>query len=222
MIDSKGRFKKDIQKKIALKKDIPQDKFSHQQVSILKSNLYTGIEDDGNNWMALACEVAYRSVKNGGGPFGAIIVQIDDETNDVIRYWEASNQVTENNDPTAHAEVLAIRSACSSLGVFKLGSIEKGKSKLPQNESTSHCEIYSSCEPCPMCYSAIYWARIPKLMFAATRFDAEAPGVDFSDSAIYNDLNKPYKDRDLRVCRCSTPNAFDAFNLWKNIDKEAY
>lgn len=199
---------------------VPQYSFSTHNNK--KGELYAHIEAQGNHWMHLACEKAYQSVKSGGGPFGAIVVQVDDETNEVLRYWETSNRVTETNDPTAHAEVLAIRSACAELGTHNLGKISKQESKMSQKGAYSHCEIYSSCEPCPMCYSAIYWARIEHLYFAATRFDAEAPGVGFSDQAIYHDLSKSYDKRDVQVCQCSTDNSLDAFNLWKNVDKEEY
>ncbi len=197
-------------------------KFPFQKQNIKPDETYTGIEFSSNKWIEMACSVALESVKSGGGPFGAIIVQIDDETNEVLRYWPANNLVTESSDPTAHAEVMAIRSACQSLGVFNLGSIIKGDSSLPQQGETSHCEIYSSCEPCPMCYSAIFWARIPSLYFAATQFDAAVPGVNFSDEEIYNELRVPYANRKTRVYQCSAPNSLDAFNLWKNIEKKDY
>lgn len=193
-----------------------------QKENIKPDKTYTGIEYNSNKWIEKACSVALESVKNGGGPFGAILIQIDDETNEVLRYWPANNQVTEAADPTAHAEVMAIRSGCKSLGVFNLGSIDKEMSRLPQTGKTSHCEIYSSCEPCPMCYSSIFWARIPSLYFAATQFDAAVPGVNFSDEEIYNELKAPYVDRKTRVYQCSAPNSLDAFNLWKNIEKEVY
>lgn len=193
-----------------------------QEVNIKTQDIYNKIEIKSNKWIELACDTATHSVKNGGGPFGAVIVQIDDETNEVLRYWKTSNQVTKSNDPTAHAEVMAIRSACSSLGVFNLGRIEKKDSELTQTGNTSHCEIFSSCEPCPMCYSAIHWARIPVLYFAATRFDAAQPGISFSDEEIYEELKVPYSSRKTKVYQCSTPNSLNAFNLWKNIEKEAY
>lgn len=193
-----------------------------QQRNSKRGCFYEGIEVNSNKWIELACEIAFDSVKNEGGPFGAVLLQIDDETDKVIRYWKSSNKVTQLSDPTAHAEVIAIRSACSSLGVFNLGLIEKDESKLPQVGDSSHCEIYSSCEPCPMCYAAIHWAGIPNLYFAATRFDAEAPGLNFSDAEIYADLEKPYKSRKIKACQCSTSNSLDAFNLWKNIEKTEY
>jgi guanine deaminase len=139
-----------------------------------------------------------------------------------LRYWKDHNQVTSTNDPTAHAEIAAVRSACNSLGVFDLGRIAKEKSKLPQPGKWSYCVIYSSVEPCPMCYSAIYWARIPMLFFAATRFDCSVKGVSFSDEEIYDELSKPYSERALKVFQCTTDNSLDAFNLWKRSPKTPY
>ncbi|MBN1117132.1 MAG: nucleoside deaminase [Bacteroidales bacterium] len=170
----------------------------------------------------MACDSATDSVKSRGGPFGAVLVQIDDKTGEVLRYWSTGNKVTLLKDPTAHAEILAIRSACKSLGTFKLSDINKRESKLPQKGNTSHCEIYSSCEPCPMCYSAIYWARIAVLYFAATRFDASSPGIDFSDKAIYEDLTKPYRDRKLIVKKCNSQNYNEAFILWQKTGHIEY
>ena len=185
--------------------------------------VYNGIELNYNKWMEMACEEGSISAQYGGGPFGAVIVQIDDETGEVIRYWRNHNHVTEWNDPTAHAEVTTIRAACKELGVFDLGVIHKNESKLPQKGATSHCEIYSSAEPCPMCYAAICWARIPVLYFAATRFDAAQQGVDFSDEEIYRDIARPYKDRQMvKVYQCTCPNSLDAFNYWKRSKKIEY
>lgn len=193
-----------------------------QAENLKPGDVYSSIETDGNKWMEHSCNMALQSVKSGGGPFGAVMVQVDDRTHKIIRYWEASNRVTEQNDPTAHAEVMAIRSACASLGVYNLGEINKDASNLPQPGKTSHCEIYSSCEPCPMCYSAILWARIPRLYFAATRYDAAVPGVEFSDEEIYEELKVPYSERNIQVQQCHVPNSLDAFNLWKNSEKQAY
>lgn len=184
--------------------------------------IYSSIEYCSNKWIEKACDIAMQSVKSKGGPFGAVVVQIDNSTNTVLRYWEANNKVTISNDPTAHAEIMAIRSACKSLGVFNLGEIHKGQTNLEQAGEVSRCEIFSSCEPCPMCFSAIFWARIPVLYFAATRFDAAQPGVEFSDAQIYKELETPYKQRLTKVFQCAAPNALDAFNLWKNSDKEKY
>ncbi|MDA7980785.1 MAG: nucleoside deaminase [Pirellulales bacterium] len=191
------------------------------------SHPYQGIEAGSNRWIRMACAEAHKSVAEGGGPFGAVIVQVDDATNQVIRYWRSRNQVTKSVDPTAHAEVTAVRMAAADLGVYNLGEIRRNdpQLRLPQTCETSHCEIYSSCEPCPMCYAAIRWARIDTLVFGATRFDAAVPGVDFSDLELYEELSTPYQDRHrfgLRVLQATTDNSLDAFNLWKNSDKVEY
>ena len=194
-----------------------------QTANIKVAGVYDGIEVGGNRWMEMASEEARLSVENGGGPFGAVILQIDDETNEVIRYWRNHNHVPAWNDPTAHAEVTAIRAAARELGVFDLGRIEKERAKLPQTGATSHCVIYSSAEPCPMCYSAIYWARIPRLIFAATRYDAAVQGVGFSDEALYHELCQPYAERaGIRSSQATVPNSLDAFNLWKRSAKTHY
>jgi tRNA(Arg) A34 adenosine deaminase TadA len=193
-----------------------------QTANIKLGNIYKGIEFRGDKWMEMAGIAALQSVKNEGGPFGALILQIDKDTNQVIRYWENHNQVTLGNDPTAHAEVMAIRSACKSLGVFNLGEIKKSDSLLEQLGGISYCIIYSSAEPCPMCYSAICWANVQALLFAATRFDAAAQGVNFSDEEIYDELKTPYLERNLKVFQCCTGNSLDAFNLWKRSEKIKY
>ncbi|UCH96544.1 MAG: nucleoside deaminase [Candidatus Aminicenantes bacterium] len=196
--------------------------FPVQTSNIKVEDVYEGIERESNKWMEMACEEAKSSVTCKGGPFGAVIVQVDDETGEILRYWRNHNHVTLWNDPTAHAEVTTIRSACQALGVFDLGKIEKSKSKLPQTGKYSHCEIYSSAEPCPMCFAAISWAGIPALYFAATRYDAAQQGVDFSDEEIYSELKRQYKDRKMKVYQCTTSNSLDAFNLWKRSKKIPY
>ncbi len=196
--------------------------FPVQVVNIKKNHIYEGIEREGDKWMNLVCDRAHQSVTDKGGPFGALILQIDKETNQIIRYWENHNQVTLINDPTAHAEVMCIRSVCKSLGVYNLGEIRKDYSKLGQPGEISYCIIYSSAEPCPMCYSAICWANIPVLLFAATRYDAAVEGVDFSDKEIYDELERAYPDRKTKVYQCTTDNSLDAFNLWKNSEKKEY
>ena len=136
--------------------DKSKEKYLPVQTFNIKPDMkYDGIEVESNKWQKMACEEALISAQNKGGPFGAVIVQIDDENGEVIRYWRNHNHVTEWNDPTAHAEVSTIRVACKELGVFDLGTIHKEKSKLPQKGVTSHCEIYVNSEPCPMCYAAI-------------------------------------------------------------------
>lgn len=196
--------------------------FPLQKANIKVNHIYDNIERNDDAWMQLACDTARNSVEAKGGPFGAIILQIDKETNQIIRYWKNHNQVTLINDPTAHAEVMVIRSACKSLGVFNLGEIKQEDSLLDQPGKISYCILYSSTEPCPMCYSAICWANIPVLLFAATRFDAAAEGVNFSDEEIYDELAKPYPKRKTKVYQCTTDNSLDAFNLWKRSNKICY
>ena len=137
--------------------------------------------------------------KGAGGPFGAIIVK-DDRI--IAQGW---NRVTSANDPTAHAEVTAIRNACDLLGTFSLAD----------------CEIYSSCEPCPMCLAAIYWARLDRLYFANTREDAAAIGFD--DAHIYGEVSKPIADRLIPTTRLILPEAGSVFAEWHaKTDKVAY
>ena len=127
-----------------------------------------------------------------GGPFGAVIVK---NGKIIGRGW---NRVTSANDPTAHAEVEAIRDACSKLETFSLAG----------------CEIYASCEPCPMCLSAIHWARLDALYFAATREDAADAGFD--DALLYEEVSKPWNSRTLNAERHLSETAQAIFTLWKN------
>jgi len=177
--------------------------------------LYKGIITSPNKWIDLACDLASESVKTGGGPFGAVLIQVDSPSGLVIRYWATSNGVTKRNDPTAHAEVLAIRSACDSLGVFHLDMIHKPASRLDQPGMYSHGILFSSCEPCPMCYGAISWAKIPCLFFGASRYDAAANMVGFSDAEIYNEIEKPYAARKIKSFKCNGYKTTEAFYLWK-------
>lgn len=195
-----------------------------QTHNIKMGGTYDGIEVQCNNFMDMAGEEALKSVQHGGGPFGAVIVRVDDQTGQVIEYWKNHNHVELWNDPTAHAEVSTIRAACHDLAtrwnttVFDLGHIVD-----PDTKRTSHCVIFSSAEPCPMCYAAINWARIPTLIFAATRYDAAQQGIDFSDAAIYEDLARPYKERqNIKVYQASCKNSLDAFNQWKRMKKLDY
>ena len=149
--------------------------------------------------MTRAIELSIESVNSGGGPFGSIIVKNDK----VIA--EGSNKVTLNNDPTAHGEIVAIRKACKSLNNFNL----------------SGCELYSTCEPCPMCLSAIYWAHIEKVYYANTRDDAQK--IDFDDSLIYSELLKNVKKRKISMIQIMRNEALKAFELWdKKTDKVKY
>ncbi len=149
--------------------------------------------------MKRAIELSIESVNNGGGPFGSVIVK-DDK---IIA--EGSNKVTSNNDPTAHGEIVAIREACKKLNNFIL----------------NQCELYSTCEPCPMCLSAIYWARIEKIYYGNTREDARK--IDFDDSLIYTELQKNIDKRKIPMIQIMRNEALKAFELWdKKKDKIKY
>ena len=152
-----------------------------------------------NAFMKRAIELSIKSVNNGGGPFGSIIVKGDK----IIA--EGSNKVTSNNDPTAHGEIVAIREACKKLNNFSLNG----------------CELYSTCEPCPMCLSAIYWARIDKIYYANTREDARK--IDFDDSLIYTELQKNIDKRKIPMIQMMRNEALKAFEMWdKKTDKVKY
>ena len=152
-----------------------------------------------NKFMTRAIELSIENVNLGGGPFGSIIVKNDK----VIA--EGSNKVTSSNDPTAHAEVVAIREACKKLNTFNL----------------TGCDLYTSCEPCPMCLSAIYWGRIEKIYYANTRDDAQK--IDFDDSLIYSELLKNVKKRKISMVQMMRDEALKAFELWdKKTDKVKY
>ena len=149
--------------------------------------------------MERAIELSIQSVNNGGGPFSSIIVRGEK----IIA--EGSNKVTLSNDPTAHGEIVAIREACKKLNNFNL----------------SGCELYSTCEPCPMCLSAIYWSRINKIYYANTREDARK--IDFDDSSIYSELQKNINERKIPMTQIMRNEALKAFELWDNkTDKVKY
>ena len=142
--------------------------------------------------MQEAIRLSIEKMRAGdGGPFGAVVVR-DGEM--IGRGW---NQVTTANDPTAHAEIAAIREACLRLGTFRLDG----------------CELYASCEPCPMCLGAIYWARISRLYFAATREDAAAAGFD--DELIYREIPLAIADRRLPAVQLLRESALAAFAEWR-------
>ena len=152
-----------------------------------------------NNFMLKAIELSVSSANNAGGPFGCIIVK----DNKIIA--EGSNKVTSSNDPTAHAEIVAIRDACQKLNTFNL----------------SGSDLYSSCEPCPMCLSAIYWSHIDNIFYANTRDDAKK--INFDDSFIYSEFSKKIEDRKIPIKQMLRDEALKAFELWnKKIDKIEY
>ncbi len=150
-------------------------------------------------FMQMAIDLSIENVDNGGGPFGAVIVR----DNQVIA--TGVNRVTANNDPTAHAEVSAIRAACAKVGDFKL----------------TDCTVYSSCEPCPMCLSALYWAGVKRICFGNTKDDARA--IDFDDSFIYEQIELPRSRRAIRSDHFMRRQALAAFNKWRDkADKIEY
>ena len=152
-----------------------------------------------NKFMQRAIELSIESINSGGGPFGSVIVQ-DDK---IIS--EGMNRVTVDNDPTSHGEIVAIRNACKKLNTFNL----------------SNCSLYSSCEPCPMCMSAIYWSRIGKVYYANTRDDAKK--INFDDSLIYSEIPKKNEDKKILMKQIMRNEALKAFDLWdKKTDKIEY
>ena len=152
---------------------------------------------DKIKFMNEAIGLARENLKlKNGGPFGAIVVK----NGKII--GRGMNSVTSTNDPTAHAEVNAIREACENLQSFQL----------------TDCEIYSSCEPCPMCLGAIYWARPRKLYFAASRNDAAHAGFD--DAEIYQEIELPFTKRKLPTEQFSQSDAVELFNTWVKIESK--
>tara|TARA_B100001013_G_scaffold310764_1_gene215682 strand:+ start:529 stop:999 length:471 start_codon:yes stop_codon:yes gene_type:complete len=155
--------------------------------------------EEKNKFMLKAIELSIKSAETIGGPFGCVIVK----ENKIIS--EGSNKVTSTNDPTAHGEIVAIREACLKLNTFNL----------------SGCELYSTCEPCPMCLSAIYWSHIDKIFYANTRDDAK--NIDFDDSFIYSEINKKIEDRKIQMIQMHRDEALKAFKIWdEKVDKIKY
>ena len=155
--------------------------------------------EDKIKFMAKAIELSINSANTIGGPFGSVIVK------DKKIIAEGSNRGTSSNDPTAHGEIVAIREACKKLKTFDL----------------SGCEIYTSCEPCPMCLSAIYWSRLDKIYYANTREDAK--NIDFDDSFIYLEIPKKISDRKIKMTQILRDDALKAFEIWdKKVDKIKY
>lgn len=145
-----------------------------------------------STFMLRAIELSRTNIDNNGGPFGAVIVK------DGKILAEGTNRVTASNDPTAHAEIIAIRAACAALNTFNL----------------TGCTIYTSCEPCPMCLAAIYWARIDKIFYANTKEDAASIGFD--DAFIYRELSLPISQRHVPIQQLLNPERLEAFSLWQN------
>jgi guanine deaminase len=153
-----------------------------------------------NEFMQIAIDEALNGMKNNdGGPFGAVIVK----DGEIISY--AHNEVIKTNDPTAHAEVTALRKASKMLGRFDL----------------SDCEIYSSCEPCPMCFAAIHWAKIKKLYYGSTRQDAA--NIDFDDQYIYDVINGTATELQVEVVQVNRQESLEPFEKWQlKMDRVKY
>jgi len=153
--------------------------------------------EEEKKYMREAIRLSLENVTSGnGGPFGAVIVK------DGKIIATGANEVTSSNDPTAHAEVVAIRNACNSLGSFQLDD----------------CEIYCSCEPCPMCLGAIYWARPAKIYYANTKKDAA--DINFDDDFIYQEIKLPVNNRKLPTIQILRDEALAAFNEWSKSNQK--
>ena len=156
--------------------------------------------DENSSFLEEACKLAINSVRNNGGPFGCVIV--DSKTNEIL--GSGNNIVTKSFDPTAHAEIVAIRNTCQKLKTHDL----------------ANCTLYTSCEPCSMCLSAIYWSRIKKVYYCFTKEDASS--YDFDDSFIYDELSKNVEDRKVQFINIKIPDN-NPFEEWKNkTDKILY
>lgn len=152
-----------------------------------------------HGFMSKAIAMSIENVTRGGGPFAALVVK------DGKIVGSGVNQVTATNDPTAHAEIVAIRAACRALNTFQLDG----------------CDIYTTCEPCPMCLGAIYWARPTRVFFANTREDAK--DIGFDDEFIYRQIALPFEQRSIPLISMSREEALEAFRLWKDKpDKTTY
>ena len=157
-------------------------------------------KEQDKKFLDRAIELSKLGMQSGkGGPFGCVVVLGDE----II--GEGCNMVTSSNDPTAHAEVVAIREACKKLGTYQL----------------TECDIYTSCEPCPMCLGAIYWARPKRVVYANTR--EEAADIEFDDDFIYGEINAKMEDRKIPFIHYPRPQAKEVFEAWKNwVDKPKY
>ncbi len=156
------------------------------------------MEDSANmRFMQMAIDLAIENVRSGnGGPFGAVIVK-----NDVV-IATGVNAVALKNDPTAHAEIEAIRVACEKLGTFQLAG----------------CDVYASCEPCPMCHGALYWARPKRIFYASSK--QEAAKIGFDDNYIYEELFVPVTERKIKTEVIRPPSSGDPFALWVKLDRK--
>ena len=157
------------------------------------------ITKQDREFIKMACEIASENIDRGGGPFGAVIVK----DGEIVS--TGGNTVTLDNDPTAHAEVNAIRRACAVTRNFKLDG----------------CIVYSSCEPCPMCLSALYWAGVKCIYYANTKIDAA--NIDFDDNFIYEEISNTHELRSIPIIHVDDEHAIDHFKKWSSkIDKIKY
>ena len=156
------------------------------------------ISAEDRAFMRMAIELSIENIDHGGGPFGAVVVR----NGHVVA--KGANRVVANNDPTAHAEVVAIRNACRELETFDLEG----------------CTIYASCEPCPMCLSAIYWAGIKRICYANTKRDAAA--IAFDDSFIYDQLRLDYDRRSIDCEHFMRDEALEAFRKWSDTEDKTH
>ena len=151
-------------------------------------------------FMKKACDLANISISKKCGPFGCIIV--DSKTNEII--GEGHNEVLLHKNPILHAEIVAISNACKNIN----------------NHVLDDCILYTSCEPCPMCMSAIYWARIKKVFYGNTKKDAE--NIGFDDSFIYDEISKPMNERTILMTQCESEYALNTFSEWKTKCNKLY
>ncbi len=155
------------------------------------------INEHDKKFLEKAIELSRQGMRRGnGGPFGCVIVMNDEIVG------EGCNMVTSTNDPTAHAEVVAIRQACKKLNTYQLDG----------------CEVYASCEPCPMCLGAIYWARPKRVVYANTRQDAAA--IEFDDEFIYKEINTNMPNRQIPFIHQPHPLALKVFEEWKKMENK--
>lgn len=179
--------------------DMEEKKVCHGGHEAAASAKKAAITAEDERFMQMAIDLSVRNVAEDGGPFGAVIVR----NGEVIA--TGVNRVTASCDPTAHAEVSAIRAACAKLKNFKLEG----------------CTVYTSCEPCPMCLSALYWAGVDKIYYGNTKEDAKA--IDFDDSFIYDEIAKEYGDRRIPCINIMREQALKAFRDWdEKTDKIKY
>ncbi|MCW5959667.1 MAG: nucleoside deaminase [Pyrinomonadaceae bacterium] len=155
------------------------------------------MSEQDEKFMRRAIELAKKGIDHGaGGPFGAVVVK----NGEIIA--EGWNEVTSKNDPTAHAEVSAIRKACAALKDFQLRG----------------CTIYTSCEPCPMCLGAIYWARPEKMFYACTREDAA--GIGFDDQFIYDEIGRDLEERRIETINLLRIEGLGVFKMWESMPQK--